>query len=221
MNHKLKLLINESFPNVAFISYVLDLRKCLDGCRTVIDIGCGPSSPLRFVDIRHSVGLDGFEPNLVEARKIGTHNEYVLSDVRELADKFGGRRFDCCLALDVLEHLSKPEGYKFLSDMEQLASERVVVFTPNGFMPQGELRGNELERHLSGWEASELQALGYRVSGVYGWKIFRGETHNLRFRPKVLWGLLSILTKYFFTRYHAECDAALLAVKVIGKKGKG
>lgn len=210
-------LLGGVFPNFAYISYVFELRKILGDCQTVLDIGCGPSSPIRFLEFEYSVGVDGHEPSLTEARNKGTHNEFHLCDVREISKKFTEKQFDCCVAADVIEHLHKEDGYQLIRDMERIASTKVVIFTPNGFMPQQGKRGN-LQKHLSGWDVDEMEKLGYRVVGMFGHNFFRGESHNLRFRPKFFWGIISELTHYLYARKNPRKAAAILCIKNVVDK---
>ena len=60
----------------------------------------------------------------------------------ELAELFPPTSFDVVVAVDVLEHLERTDGFDLLEAMEQLARQRVVVFTPNGFVAQGAREGN-------------------------------------------------------------------------------
>ena len=68
-------------------------------------------------------------------------------------------------------------------DMERLASKLVVIFTPNGFLPQKSKDG-DLQQHLSGWTAQEMREHGYNVIGMFGRKSLRGEYHRLVHQPR-------------------------------------
>jgi SAM-dependent methyltransferase len=191
-----------------------ELRRTLVGCESVLDVGCGNLSPLRTLGVERLVGLEGFEPALKEAERNRTHDEVVLGDVREVGAVFGGRRFDACVALDLIEHLPKESGWKLLDDLEGLARKRVVIFTPNGFLPQ---RGQgDLQEHLSGWTAEEMRGRGYRVIGFYGHKALRGEYHRLKGRPKVFWAVVSTLSQVLVARRRPEKAAAIYCVKDVG-----
>jgi hypothetical protein len=50
------------------------------------------------------------------------------------------KSFSAVLFLDTIEHFTKKNGLRLLDAAEELASEKVVVFTPRGFFPQGLLR---------------------------------------------------------------------------------
>ena len=100
---------------------------------------------------------------------------YVQGDIRDLASLFPANSFECVVALDVIEHLPKEAGYTFLSDLERIARERVVLFTPNGFLAQAPYDDNPFQEHLSGWNVEELTAHGFEILGVNGWRPLRGE----------------------------------------------
>ncbi|HEV2210478.1 MAG TPA: class I SAM-dependent methyltransferase [Verrucomicrobiae bacterium] len=208
--------LGASASNPSLLSLLGDIRSSLRGCQTVLDVGCGNSSPLKFVHGVQLVGMDGYAPALEEARKTGTHDEYVLGDVKKIGELLAGRKFDACIALDVIEHLEKADGWRMLESMERLATKRVVIFTPNGFMPQKSKDG-DLQEHLSGWTADEMRSRGYRVLGMYGPKSMRGEYHRVKHQPRALWVLITLFLHYAYTRAHPEKSAAIFCVKDIAR----
>jgi SAM-dependent methyltransferase len=208
-------VFRESISNPSLLTLLAEIRSALQGCRTVLDVGCGNASPMRFVAGPHLVGIDGYAPALEEARRNRTHDEYILGDVKQLAELCQSRRFDACVALDVIEHLPKENGYQFLDALERLATRRVVIFTPNGFVPQRSKDG-DLQEHLSGWTVDDMRARGYHVVGVYGPKSLRGEYHRVKYQPRIFWVLVSLFLHYLHTRSHAERAAAIFCVKDLG-----
>lgn len=198
--------------NPSLLMLVRELRSSLSGCRTILDLGCGNASPLRFVPQARLTGLDGYPPALAEARQTRTHDELVPGAVTAAGALFSGRKFDACVALDVIEHLQKADGWKMLETMERLAQRRVIIFTPNGFVPQASKDG-DLQEHLSGWTAEEMRARGYEVLGMYGPKSLRGEYHRILRQPRPVWLLISFLGHFLHTRSRPERAAAIFCVK--------
>jgi hypothetical protein len=194
-------------------SYLNTMRAALADCRTCLDVGCGNESPLRHYDFAYSVGVDGHAPALNEARRLNTHHDYRLTNVMELEKHFSPKQFDCCVALDLLEHLTKEDGLRFLASMERIAAKKVVIFTPNGFLPQQAYNSNELQEHRSGWTAEEMRGLGYNVYGMYGPKILRGEYHRHRLKPAALWGVIAAGAHFSYTKWKPKSAAAILCVK--------
>ena len=96
---------------------------------------------------------------------------------------------------EFLEHLSKEDGQKLIAIMEKLAKKKVIIFTPNGFLPQKEFDGNTYQAHLSGWEVEEMKAKGYRVLGMSGWKKMKGERAELKWWPKKFWERIGLFTE--------------------------
>ncbi len=205
------LLRQKSDP--AEIVVKLALRKALLGCQSVLDVGCGASPTMRQLAVPHAVGIDGYKPSVDQAKKLNTHDEMVHGDVRELEQYFRPKQFDACVAMDVIEHLPKPDGIKMMQAMERVAVKKVVFFTPSGFLSQKHAADDDLQEHLSGWEPSEMTGYGYKVAGLLGPKRLRGEYHAIKKQPRVFWGLVSLFEHLVWTRNHPEKAAAILCVK--------
>ena len=102
-----------------------------------MDFGCGYPSPIQSFSSRlYTVGIDLFEPDIEKSRAEKIHNEYRLLDVIKAGEHFSPNSFECALASDLIEHLTKEDGKKLIAVMESVASRRVIIFTPNGFVPQ-------------------------------------------------------------------------------------
>jgi hypothetical protein len=168
---------------------------------------------LRHFGFENLAGIDGYEPSVLEARSRGAYKEVLLGDVRNLSQYFKPGQFDACVALDVIEHLPKEDGFQLMRSMEAVARHKVVFLTPNGFLPQRHTETSDLQEHLSGWNPSEMRGRGYRVAGVLGPKCLRGEYHRLKWRPEAFWAIVSILGHFACTRWIPERAAGILCVK--------
>ena len=143
------------------------LRRELVGMDSVLDVGCGADSPLQYVLTPEKlVGVDAFQGSIDASRARGIHREYHVMELDRLA--FPELSFDAVVAMDVIEHFTREDALRLLARMEAMARRKVIVLTPNGFMPQGEIGRNPWQVHRSGWTAGDLQTLGYRVSGTLG-----------------------------------------------------
>ncbi|MBU1110112.1 class I SAM-dependent methyltransferase [Patescibacteria group bacterium] len=196
-----------------YYSYLLQ-REILGECETVLDVGCGSSSPIQQFSeqLEYSVGVDIFGPAVEESRQAGIHNEYSAIDALEAGERFKEKSFDCVLALNLIEHLSKEDGLRLITMMEKIAKKKVIIFTPNGFLPQG-ANENMFQEHLSGWTSKEMTDLGYRVIGAGGWKGLR-RGGEIVWRPKPFWKGVSLLTQVL-TRNYPEHTFYLFCVKEI------
>jgi SAM-dependent methyltransferase len=192
--------------------FVLMLEKECAGCESLLDVGCGSDSPVRAFSkkIPRVVGVDNFQPSIDKSRAAGIHNEYRKMDVLLMDEEFPPESFDVVLALDLIEHLDKKDGFRLIESMERLAKRKVIIFTPNGFLEQHEFDGNLSQVHVSGWEIDEMRAMGFRVKGVHGWKGVRGECANIKWKPQKFWVGVSVLSLPWTTRhprhaYHILC----------------
>lgn len=209
MNFRKKLI------NTGDSFYYRILQKELSGMESVLDIGCGSNSPLLKLKKKfYSVGIDAFEPSIKKSRKLKIHNEYKIGNVLKLYKSFKKRSFDAVLALDLIEHLEKKEGWVLLRQMEKIAKKKVIVMTPHGFTKQHPIEKNPYQVHRSGWEIKDFRKLKYKLYGLRGFRFIRGEYATIKYNPWFLWGALSVVSQvpvYYFPRLAYQ----LLAVKDI------
>lgn len=191
-------------------------KEIINDCQTLLDVGCGASSPIqKFArKLRRTVGVDCFPKALAKSQAAGIHRHYELADVLSLDERFAPRSFDCVIALDLIEHLPKADSLRLITAMEKIAVKKIIVFTPNGFLPQGAGDGNPNQVHVSGWTADEMQKLDFRVIGVNGWKPLRGEYSFVKQRPKWFWTPISWLSQLVVAR-RPQHAFQLLCIKEI------
>ncbi|MCI4318998.1 MAG: class I SAM-dependent methyltransferase [Thermoplasmata archaeon] len=173
------------------------VRRELRTSRAILEVGSGyPARTwhrhLSPEQLDRGVGLDVFRPYL-EARATESMRWRRPVQGSGLHLPFRDRSFDAVLALDVIEHLPKEDGYRLLREMERVARRKVIVFTPNGFLPQAG-DDNPHQEHLSGWTVSDLERQGYRVGGVRGWRPLRTARNRLVVAPAPLGFALSVLS---------------------------
>ena len=66
---------NKLFETI-FPTHVYVLKQELKDCESVLDLGCGPNSPLQYCsNVQHSVGVEAFQPYLEESKK----NKYTAN----------------------------------------------------------------------------------------------------------------------------------------------
>jgi len=179
------------------------LNKALSDCETVLDLGCGNNSPIQYVPISYSVGVELFRPYLEESKRVGIHSDYILADIRKV--DFKENSFDAVCCLGVLEHLSAKDGRELIRRAKRWSKRKVIVCTPNGFVKQGEYDGNPLQIHNSGWTLAELKSLGFRMNGLSGWRILKRGKGQPRLKPSIFWEIISDITQKvtYFRPEHA------------------
>lgn len=194
-----------------------DIQRALRDCRAVLDLGCGRQSPVQYLPRpEHLVGVDGHSPAVEQSRSAGIHDEYIVCDVRDLP--LPAKSFDAVIMLDLLEHLTKSDGSALLDRAAEIATQKVVVLTPNGWLPQDEYGGNPLQRHQSGWSPDDLAARGYLVRGVSGHRCFRGDQAS--YRPSIVGAPLASLSELLVYRRPAKAFH-LLGVRTLTGPGSG
>jgi SAM-dependent methyltransferase len=193
--------------------FTTELEKAIGtNCKTILDVGCGSNSPIRFFSNKYySVGIDAYIPSIEKSKEKGIHNKYLNITFSELG-KIGSGAFDCVVALEVIEHLKKNEGLRFLDNIERIAKKKIIVFAPNGFLLQSKYDNNPWQIHRSGWEPKEMRKRGYKVVGISGLKTLRGERARIKWTPGLLWEIVSMITQVFVRNY-AEFAFHILCIK--------
>jgi SAM-dependent methyltransferase len=192
------------------------LGGTLAGCRSVLDVGCGAPSPLGALGFEgFSVGLDLSWPTLIRARGYGHHSALVRADAESVDRVFRPASVDAVVALDVIEHHERARAVELIAALERVARLRVVIFTPNGYVPQPATPENPHQEHRSGFGAADMRALGYRVRGINGLGCICGPFAESRWAPGVLWRRISDLTAPLVYRV-PHLAFALLCVKDVG-----
>jgi SAM-dependent methyltransferase len=137
----------------------------IDASDTVLDLGCGILQEFGYKPpVNKYLGVDAFDPYL---RKIADQGVMtVRGKLPDFCESFLDSSWDVVLLIDVIEHLTKDDGFKVLDHVERIAKKCVIIDTPNGFEPQKgwaawNLPHCDLQEHLSGWTDKEFNVRGY------------------------------------------------------------
>jgi SAM-dependent methyltransferase len=143
-------------------------REDFEG-ETIIDFACGfgtwghtiRSMIIQGGDKAYIVGCDVFKPFLVKNKKYNPYDDLVLCDAHYLP--FQNKCANVVLCFEMIEHMDKSSGYTFLSDLDNLAKDRLVLSTPNGYMEQDNAGELQFEEHKSFWLDKDFQQNGFCV----------------------------------------------------------
>lgn len=186
--------------------------------RTILDVGCGQGKPMILIkmrtNIQKAVGVDLFEPYIKEARKLKTHDEFIIQDVRKI--NFEPKSFDIVLSSHVIEHLPKKDALALLDKMEKIAKKQIVIASPIGEMYHPAVDGNKLQIHLSAFTPEEFRKRGYKTVN-YGWSWLLGEeglVHRVRndFIRKILYAFNILATPIYYL-FPSVSDYVFVAYK--------
>lgn len=173
MEGLIKKLYHNKLISRLFHTSVFCLKRELKDCYSVLDLGCGPDSPIKYCNVPYSVGVDAFEPYIKAGKEKKIHTEYILANISDL--NFKPNSFDGVVLIEVLEHLTKEQGKVLLEKVEAWAKKKVIISCPNGYLPQSSMSENPFQSHRSGWEVKEMRCCGYKAYGMAGWKFLRKE----------------------------------------------
>ena len=156
------------------------LNKMLEGYKSVLDIGCGDGRNFNPVSGIY-VGID--YNDRIFSYKPRTTNFLMKYDFSDGNIPFIDKTFDVVLLIDVIEHLEKDKAVLLLKEAERIAREKIIIYTPDGFLEQNEEEGkkrdptfNRLDIHRCGFDKQELENMGYVI------EIYPGDNvHNRKY----------------------------------------
>jgi len=224
MNVVSSIYHNKLFESI-FPTHVFVLKKELKDCQSVLDLGCGPDSPLQYCkNIKHSIGVEAFKPYLEASQKSKIHSEYISKKIGDL--DFEENSFDAVIMLEVIEHMEESEGLEVLKKLENWARKKVIISTPNGFFPQKVVDNNPMQVHLSGWDIKKMKSLGFsKILGLAGLKHLRAEIDHdsmdaelfisMKYKPRFFWFIIATLSQ-MLTYHFPNFAFGLFCVKTKG-----
>jgi hypothetical protein len=187
------------------------LQKNLHRPIKILDLGAGPGrywkseklseflistkSELTLFDATTEFDGEKFPDGALVNRKKGILPE----DLKLISDNY----YDFVLAIDLIEHLPKYQGYKLLYEIDRISAGSSGLVTPNGFVWQPPSRNNEYNAHVSGWTFNEFKSLGWNeVRGQIGLRYLYGPYSLQKYKGKSnlkleMIALAKILSFYF------------------------
>lgn len=134
----------------------------------VLDVGCGLGEWGFLIRIRkrgypYLLGMDIWRPYLRRVRPLGVYDELIQVRLPHIPLK--EKSVDVSVACEVLEHLSKIGGYELMAELGRVTKKTIIVSTPINW-PQGEVRGNPYEKHVTEWLLKDFARQGYETKVV-------------------------------------------------------
>lgn len=135
----------------------------------VLDVGAGIRPQTFFTPTVHLI-IEPYVPYIEKAlnqpgqipRKV-----FLNGTWDKVMPFFLDKSIDTIFAIDVIEHLEKAEGIRFLKESERIAKSQIAIFTPWGLYPQFYDSENDIDRwgmdggywqsHRSGWEPKDFE----------------------------------------------------------------
>ena len=188
---------------------------------TVIDLGAG-NNPQRLIcrdlKIRQLLIDLGYPESTSEnITRRRTNVLDFLKIQKEISEFTGVSRVDCVVSIGNIEHLERHDGELLLTEVENWASKLVIFETPNGFVHQGPIHGNQHQIHLSGWTPSDFRKRGYKVYGTTGLKVLKKNSDKGEYKLSIRgMRLLDVLvSRVFLLKFFPNLCFNFLAYKEI------
>jgi SAM-dependent methyltransferase len=193
--NKLIRAAQKARPYIPFIVINTVCRVIDRKGKSLLDAGCGDGvmGGMLKNKKRLSIGADVNVHSLKTGLENGTHDGYVLCDVRVLP--FQPKSFDTVLAMEVLEHQEKEDALKSIKDWEAIARRQVIITTPVGECRVTTRADNPFDEHKSYWLPQELKRQGYTVRG-HGLARLYGDDGWFVTAPRILVPLLYIFSVF-------------------------
>lgn len=187
--------------------------------KTVMDLGAGKNPQMQVckdLGIRQLLIDLGYPES--DSESITRRNVDILDfhKIQSLILEFVGQaRVDCVVSIGNIEHLERCDGELLLNQVENWANKVVVFETPNGFVHQGAIDGNQHQIHLSGWTPSDFRKRGYKVYGTTGLKILKknSDKGEYKFPIKGMRFFDVFISRVFFLKYFPNLCFNFLAYK--------
>ena len=167
------------YSHVGQISKILAWAKRLRPA-TILDIGSGSGQygvllrthldQERIYDLKTGVlrpkgewptVIDAIEgnPALITPVHRFCYNEVFIEEALTRLGALPDRSYECAIAIDIIEHFEREDGFRLLNEMRRVASV-ALVSTPKVFKAQ-HFEIAPLEDHRSLWERTDLENTGF------------------------------------------------------------
>lgn len=148
--------------------FFIEMRKYIIKTSVIIDIGCGIRPETLFEPNVH-VCIEPFDEYRKTIKPFFPNNSNVIflkTDALNGISNFDDNSVDTIFVMDVIEHMTKKDGLKLIKEIDRVARNQVIIFTPVGFYPMfykksvdkdaWGLGGIDVQEHKSGWTPKDF-----------------------------------------------------------------
>jgi 2-polyprenyl-3-methyl-5-hydroxy-6-metoxy-1,4-benzoquinol methylase len=104
-------------------------------------------------------GIEAFPLYLTPVHEY-VYDNVMIGDALAILPEIDSGSYELVIAVDILEHFTRPDGLTFLRELKRVAKRAVMVSTPKEFISQ-EVEANPYENHRSLWSAEDMAGEGY------------------------------------------------------------
>lgn len=138
--------------------------------KNILDLGCGKGvwgyliRAVRSLEGSRLIGVDIDKNYLKFCKEHKVYDKLINSDITSIPLK--NKSIDFLICSEVIEHLTKKNGLKFLSEVDRLMQRggRAIITTPN--MSIDTFIENGKDSHSSVWTIGDFERAGYKVFGM-------------------------------------------------------
>lgn len=140
------------------------VEKVTEGTESCLEFGAGIFTYIKAAKSKRKAGIEWFEPYCQAALEDPACSDINIyhGDMRKF-QLLTFDTFEVALFVDSLEHLPKHDALLLLR-LCQLHFKRIAVFCPVGIHFNPVCDDNELQKHLSAWDTSDLENLGFSIT---------------------------------------------------------
>jgi len=168
---------------------------------TVLDLGAGNANYWKLGKLGELLATKKIHVTCLDISYAKNKNDgitYVTGSAPASLYLYAENSFNLVIAFDLLEHLTKSNGYLTLYEMQRICSHASVVFTPNGFSWQPPSDNNKFNAHISSYSTHDFKSFGFdKIFGMVSLKQLIGpyslpKNNSSRIRREViaLFGIL-------------------------------
>ena len=148
-------------------SNYIQIMSLIPKDRTILDLGCGSGHPFIGTEFPVLIGVDVWKKKF----EMPEYDQVWFHDIKKITELYPQKFFDVVTCIDVIEHLEKQEGFKLLEDVEKIAWDKIIIFTPKKWTENKEAvenenywsYGNKYNYHQSHWTEKDFIDRGYEI----------------------------------------------------------